>query len=90
MGDNAAIRRELMNVISLCLDGSGTASDFLAFAAPFALDEEIEDELRGDLDRLSLVADEVERFGLAPEVFLDAARAVSERELGADLAPAAD
>lgn len=90
MPSNLEIRRELMSLVSSCLDGTASARDFLAFAAPLALDDELEDELRGDLDRLSLVADEVERFGLAPEVFLDAARIVSQRELRVDLAPAAD
>ncbi len=90
MPSNVEVRRELTNLISSCLDGTATATEFLAFAAPLALDEEIDDELRGDLDRLSLVADEVQRFGLAPEVFLDAVRAVSQRKLGVDLAPAAD
>ena len=90
MPSNAEVRRELMSLVSSCLDGTTTATEFLAFAAPLALDEEIDDELRGDLDRLSLVADEVVRFDLAPEVFLDAVRAESQRELGVDLAPAAD
>ena len=90
MSDTADVRGELMNMISACLDGEATARDFLAFAAPHALDDELGDELRGDLDRLSVVADEVERFGLAEDVFLEAVRDVRRRDPSVEFAPAAD
>lgn len=90
MSDNAEVRRQLMRAVLACLDREATARDFLAFAAPYALDDELEDELRGDLDRLLLVADEVDRFGLAEEVFLEAVRDVSRRDPSMEFAPAAD
>ena len=90
MSDTADVRRELMSVISACLDGEASARDFLAFAAPYSLDDELDDELRGDLDRLSLVADEVERFGLAPDVFLEAVRDLRRHDPSVEFAPAAD
>lgn len=90
MPSNAETEQEMMRVIAACLDGQATARDFLAFAAPYALDDDLDDELRGEMDRLSLVADEVERFGLAPEVFLQAARTVSRRQPDLEFVPAAD
>ena len=90
MSDTTDVRRELTSVISACLGGDATARDFLAFAAPYSLDDELDDELRGDLDRLSLVADEVERFGLAEDVFLEAVRDVRRRDANVEFAPAAD
>ena len=90
MPSNAETEQEMMRVIAACLDGQATARDFLAFAAPYALDDDLDDELRGEMDRLSLVADEVERFGLAPEVFLEAARTVSRRQPDLEFVPAAD
>ena len=80
MSDTDEVRRELMSVVSACLEREAAARDFLAFAAPYALDDDLDDELRGDLDRLSLIADEVERFGLADDVFLDAVRDVWRRD----------
>ena len=90
MTDAIEVRRELMSLISACLEGEGTARDFLTFAAPYALDDDLEDELRGDLDRLSLVADEVDRFDLSEDIFLEAIRDICQSEPGAVFAPAAD
>lgn len=90
MSDATDLRRELMSMISACLAEEATARDFLAFAAPYALDDGLDDGLRGDLDRLSLVADEVERFGLSEDVFLEAVRDVCRRDPSVEFAPAAD
>ena len=56
------------------MGGQATSRDFLAFAVPYALEDWVEPELRGAIDRLSLAADEVGLGDVGEDAFLEAAR----------------
>ena len=61
------------------MGGQATSRDFLAFAIPYALEDWVEPELRGELDQLSLAADEVGLGDVGEDAFLEAAHeALSE------------
>ena len=56
------------------MGGQATSRDFLALAVPYALEDWAEAELRGEIDRLSLAADEVGVGDVGEDAFLEAAR----------------
>ena len=80
MTRNAALRHDVRRLLEACVGGEATSRDFLAFAIPYALEDWVEPELRGEIDRLSLAADEV---GLDVEGRVSGAReALNEASIG--------
>ncbi len=74
MTRNAALRHDVRRLLEACVGGQATSRDFLAFAVPYALEDWVEPELRGEIDRLSLAADEVGLGDVGEDAFLEAAR----------------
>ena len=58
---SVTIRQELAALLSRFLHGDATVDDLLDFEAPFAFDRSIDDDLRRDLTRIALFAEEVDR-----------------------------
>ena len=73
MTRNAALRHDVHRLLEACVGGQATSRDFLAFAIPYALEDWVEPELRGEIDRLSLAADEVGLGDVGEDAFLEAA-----------------
>ena len=73
MTRNAALRHDVRRLLEACVGGQATSRDFLAFAVPYALEDWVEPELRGTIDRLSLAADEVGLGDVDEDAFLEAA-----------------
>ena len=79
MTRNAALRHDVHRLLEACVGGQATSRDFLAFAVPYALEDWVEANLRGEIDRLSLAADEVGLGDVGEDAFLEAAHeALSE------------
>ena len=74
MTRNAALQHDVHRLLEACVGGQATSRDFLAFAVPYALEDWVEPELRGEIDRLSLAADEVGLGDVGEDAFLEAAR----------------
>ena len=52
------IRNEFADCLRAYLEQRGTISDVLDFEAQYALDDELDDDLRGQLWRIALIGDE--------------------------------
>ena len=56
-----ALRQEFAALLSRFLNGDAGVDDLLVFEAPLAFDRSIDADLRRDLNRIALLAEEVER-----------------------------
>ena len=74
MTRNAALRHAVRRLLEACVGGEATSREFFAFAIPYALEDWVEPELRGEIDRLSLAADEVGLGDVGEDAFLEAVR----------------
>ena len=55
------LRQEFATLLSRFLNGDASVDDLLVFEAPLAFDRSIDADLRRDLNRIALLAEEVER-----------------------------
>ena len=85
MTRNAALRHDVHRLLEACVGGQATSRDFLAFAIPYALEDWVEPELRGEIDQLSLAADEVGLGDVGEDAFLEAAREALSDALSNDV-----
>lgn len=76
--DESAVRREMLEVLERCVDGSAPISSYIEFESAYALDNTLSEELLGQLGGLALLAHEYQLELRGPEDFLGEAREVLE------------
>lgn len=76
MADEREIRREMLEVLGRCLEGSAPISSYIEFESAYALDNTLSEELLGELGGLALLAHEYCLELRGPEDFLGEAREV--------------
>ena len=76
MTDENGVRREMLEVLEHCVNGSAPISSYIDFEAAYALDNTLSEELLGQLGGLALLAHEYGMELRGPEDFLDEAREV--------------
>lgn len=74
MTDENVVRREMLEVLERCVDGSAPIFAYTEFEAAYALDSTLSQELLGQLGGLALLAHEYCMELRGPEDFLDEAR----------------
>lgn len=74
--DEHAVRREMLEVLERCVEGSAPIIAYIDFESAYALDDSLSDELLGQLGGLALLAHESCMNLRGAEDFLDEARAV--------------
>ena len=76
MTDENAVRREMLEVLERCVDGSAPIFAYTEFEAAYALDNTLSEELFGQLGGLALLAHEYHLELRGPEDFLEEASEV--------------
>lgn len=78
MADERAVRREMLEVLERCVDGSAPIFAYIEFESAYALDNSLSEGLLGELGGLALLAHEYYLELRGPEDFLGEARGVLE------------
>ena len=76
MTDENAVRREMLEVLERCVDGSAPIFAYIEFESAHAFDDTLSEDFRGQLDGLALLAEEFDWGLRGPEDFLEEAREV--------------
>lgn len=76
MTDENAVRREMLEALERCVNGSAPIFAYTDFEAAYALDNTLSEELLGQLGGLALLAHEYCMGLRGPEDFLGEAREV--------------
>ena len=76
MTDEAAVRREMLDVLDRCVNGAAPIFSYIEFELAYAFDDALSDAFRDQLGGLALLAEEYDRNLRGPEDFLDQARQI--------------
>ena len=76
MSDENAVRRELLQVLDRCVQGTAPILAFRKFEADYTFEEGLSDDFRDQLDGLVLLAEEADWGLRGPEDFLSEARQI--------------
>lgn len=76
MTDENAVRREMLEVLERCVNGSAPIFAYIEFESAHVFDDTLSEDFRGQLDGLALLAEEFDWGLRGPEDFLEEAREV--------------
>ncbi len=76
MSDERVVRRELLAVLSACVEGTAPIFAFREFESAYTFEDGIGQDLQDQLDGLVLLAEEADWGLRGPEDFLEEARKI--------------